>query len=406
MQPVTVLVLVGSLVVGAALGLIATLKLAAARRGEASRLLNAFNFVLIGLLVAAAFPLDYFGVQRGLIGGSVLLGLGLFALALAKPSGATAPLVIVAGLGAAVLYLGLLPLMPRGLLGEHEVAASLLFGFVFLGLGGLLLPPLLDTLLAAVGYRLAMVLLGVGAFAPAVLAAVTPVDSFPAQPPFDPLAAASASRVWLAGLVFAFYAPLEAFVSVWVTTFLTDQARLAAAFHAPPADAITDGPGPPLVNPVRVGSDQAAGWLGWFWLAFLGSRALVGVLQHVSTIGDAWQPFFLVAPALLAAVVLGNLSGSTHTHKALSGLIVLGLVLGPVLPMLLAALAGVQRATGGTALAAALLHACGAAGGVVLSPLVSVSAEGRTAQAALRIPLFMALLTTAAAILFALTGER
>ncbi|MGL4555315.1 MAG: hypothetical protein ACRC33_29460, partial [Gemmataceae bacterium] len=154
------------------------------------------------------------------------------------------------------------------------------------------------------------------------------------------------------------------------------------------------------------GRDQASGWVAWFWLAFLVSRVLVGVLLHLADLRESWQTFFLIIPALLAAVVLGNLSGSTTTRQALSGVILLGFVLGPVLPVLLAIVADMHQARGGPALALALLHVGGAAGGVVLSPLVNSGAEERSAQSALRVPLFLALLMTAAAVLFALSVDR
>ncbi|MGL4555485.1 MAG: hypothetical protein ACRC33_30315, partial [Gemmataceae bacterium] len=226
MQLVTVLVLCGCLAVGMALGLFASLKLEAARHPERApasvgSLLTALNFAFFALLLVAAVPVDAFGVQVGLIGGAALLGLALFGLVGVPPSARATPLLLAAGLGAAALYLALLQLMPGGLLGTHEVAASLLFGTVFVGLGALVARPLFDVVAATAGYRLAMTALGSACVALAILGTLTPADAFPPGAAFEPLRVASNPKLWMAALVFAFYAPLEAFVSVWVTSYLT-----------------------------------------------------------------------------------------------------------------------------------------------------------------------------------------
>jgi hypothetical protein len=409
MQLVTVLVLCGCLAVGMGLGLLASLKLDATRRPEqlpypVNTLLLGLNSALVGVVLLAALPVDYFGLQTAVIAGAAILGLSFFGL-IAVPPPRAVPLVVAAGFGLAMLYLALIPLMPSGLLGLNEIAASLLFGMVFIGLGALLGRPTFDVLRYTLGYRLTLVILGGACCALAVLGVLTPSDAYPAAAGFDPLAVVTNPKLWMAALVFAFYAPLEAFVSVWVTTFLTthstEKEQALRGVHAAEGHVSTSAPGQ---RADAEAIDQASRWVAWFWLAFLLSRVLVGILLHVSAT-DSWQPLFLILPALLAAVVLGNLSGSTTTRQALYGLAILGFVLGPVLPVLLAIVARVQQEAGaGQALGLALLHVGGAAGAVVLSPLVKFSAEGRTAQSALKIPLFMALLMTAAAVLFALGG--
>jgi hypothetical protein len=407
MQLVTVLVLCGCLAVGMGLGLLAALKLDATRRPELSgypvgNLVLSLNTAFLGILLLAAFPVDYYGVQPALIGGAAVLGLSVFGL-IALPPNRTPALAVPAVFGLATLYLAMIPLMPSGLLGQNEIAASLLFGMVLIGLGALLARPAFDVLRQVLGYRLTLVILGMACCALAVLGALTRSEEYPGGMGFDPLTVVGTPKLWMAALVFAFYAPLEAFVSVWVTTFLTSHHRERDEALGEEGHVTTAAPGQEAAVDAAA-LDQASRWVAWFWLAFLLSRVLTGILLHVSET-DSWQPLFLILPALLAAVVLGNLSGSTHTRQALYGLAVLGLVLGPVLPVLLAIVARMQQeAGGGQALGLALVHVGGAAGGVVLSPLVKISAEARTAQSALQIPLFMALLMTAAAVLFALTG--
>ncbi|MFQ3591851.1 MAG: hypothetical protein SNJ82_01525 [Gemmataceae bacterium] len=403
MLPITIVVLAGCLQTGLAIGLVTALKHQAARRpdlpDEPGRgLLSAFNFLLIALLLTASVVLDLLGTRTGFLVACLSLSLGLALLSLSRPSGKASAQFILAGLGATMLYLVTLHLMPRGLLGEQKVVASMLFGFVLIGLGGLLAGPLLEILLQVIGYRFTMLGFGGLALGPLGLAlaaeanlfpslangantgqatGLPEINLFPPAPNYDPIALLREPRIWFAGLVFAFYAPLESFVTVWVATYLRQQNQL----------------------------DRSAHWLGWFWLTFLGSRVLIGVLQHVCSIDDGYQPALLICSALLAAVFLGNLTGSSSTITALYGVIALGFVLGPVLPTLLATLSRVPQTGSAPSLTFALVHSVGAIGSVVLAPLVHSSAEEQTPQQALWVPLILALLMTAAALLYTFTGR-
>jgi MFS family permease len=381
MLPITLVVLAGCLMTGLCFGLATSLKLAAARRPDLSNepgrgLLNAFNFLLIGLLLTASVPLDYFGVRTGFLIGCLVLSLGLALLSLSRPSGRASAQLILAGFGVGLLYLGTIELMPRGLLGEQKAAASLLFGFVLIGFGGLLAGPLLEVLMATVGYRITMLLFGILALVPMLLCYGALPEDFP-QPVYNPLALLSTPTLWLAGLTFAFYTPLEAFVTVWITAYLARHDQ----------------------------RDHAAGWVGWFWITFLGSRILIGIFQHVYAIPDDYQPALLIVSALFAAVFLGNLLGSSSSANAIWGIIALGLVLGPVLPTLLATLPRMPNVLGAPALAIAVVHSVGALGTVVLAPLVNRSAEERTPQQALWVPLILALLMTAASLVYTFSGN-
>ena len=382
MLPITIVVLAGCLQTGLALGLVTALKLQAARRPDVpdepgKGLLSAFNFLLIALLLSASVVLDLLGTRTGFLVGCLALSLGLALLSLNRPSGRAAGQLILAGLGATLLYLATLHLMPRGLLGEQKVVASLLFGFVLIGFGGLLAGPLLEILLAVVGYRLTMLFFGLVALVPAGLALWAENNSFPPTPTYVPFALLQEPRIWFAGLVFAFYAPLESFVTVWIATYLRQQNQL----------------------------DRASGWLGWFWLTFISSRMLIGIIQHVYSIDDGYQPALLIFSALLAAVFLGNLTGSSSTLTALYGVLALGFVLGPVLPTLLATLSRVPQTGSAPSLAFALVHSVGAIGSVVLAPPVHSSAEEQSPQQALWVPLILALLMTAASLLYTFTGR-
>jgi fucose permease len=139
---------------------------------------------------------------------------------------------------------------------------------------------------------------------------------------------------------------------------------------------------------------------------FLVSRLGVGLLQHAGHLGDGWGPWLLVVPALLAAVVLGNLAGTVNPANARLGLMLLGLFLGPIFPTLLGMVfrtPGLHEAQG---TAYGVLFAGGSVGTLVLAPLIGAAVRRGAPQAALRVPMLLALVLTAAALLFSLlTGH-
>jgi hypothetical protein len=380
----TVLTVTSALLVGLVLALLGNLKLALARRpeqthGSIRRYLSLLNFLLIPLVAGAGVLVDVAGVRVMLVAGSVLLALALVSLSAPTTFARTFLATLVAALGASILWVATVVLLPSGLFGPREVTASCQVGLVIMALGALLTPPLFDVLLHAIGLRRTMALFALVLLAPAFLAAVPRADEFPIGSArhllFEPL---NDPAVWLAAAVFFVYAPLEAFVSVWTTTYLTTSSQ----------------------------PQKQSWWLAGFWTSLLLSRVLFGYLQHViqqftslGTSGDGW---FLVLSAALAAVVLGNMAGTVRGDKAFWGLILLGFALGPLFPILVGILfqyKGVEAAPGTTFGA---LHAAGSVGSLLLSPLVNLSASARTIQTALRIPLFIALLLTAVTVVFAL----
>jgi hypothetical protein len=181
-------------------------------------------------------------------------------------------------------------------------------------------------------------------------------------------------NILAAGLVFAAYAPLEAFISVWTVAYLDNHGETRVQKR----------------------------WLAWFWLAVILSRLVCAVTLHAFDLRNTYLAPFLVIPAILAAVILGNLSGSTRLTFARGGLFLLGCFLGPVYPMLLGILFTRHEVEGVHGSAFGLLFACGSLGSLILSPLVHYSANHRNVQAALRIPLFVALALSAMTLIFAL----
>jgi hypothetical protein len=383
-QAVTALTIGGSVTFGIVLALLGHLKLALSRRpeqvtGRVDLLLTLINLALIPLMVAAGFLVDFWGVQPTIILGSVLLSLSFLALSAGPNYGRAVCAVSAATFGAAAVGTASLILMPRGLFGTHEATGSLQLGLVLIALGALIMPPLVDLLVRGIGFRRTIAIMAFLVLAPAFLAAL------PARGELAPVGVKSGlyalvedPGVWLAGAVFFCYAPLEAFVSVWTTTLL-----------------------------ISIGEPQRqVRWLAGFWGAFLLSRLAIALIEHAGYLRDDWASWFLFGSALMSAVVIGNLSGAFRAHQAGMGLVILGCFLGPLFPFLVGRLFSLDstREVPGTAFG--LLYGFGSLGSLALAPLVGLSARASSIQAALRIPLFIALVLAAATLLFILSQNR
>lgn len=378
--PLTALTISCALAVGLVMALLGTVKLALARRPDQAdvrvrRLLWLLNLLLIPIVIAAGLLVDELGVKQLLIGGSVVLALAFLALSAGLNYNQTIWAVGAAAMGAAALHVATIVLLPLGLFGQSEVAASFQLGMVFFALGALILPPLFDLLMTGLGRRRTMALLAFLFLMPAFLAALVP--NLPAAKGLVHLPDLFTDpAVLMAGAVFFLYAPVEAFISVWTTAYLGG-------------------------GDTREQSRALAG----FWGAMLVSRLIFALILYWADLRDGYPAVFLVVPAILSAIILGNLSGMTGPHKAFRGLIMLGLFLGPVFPMLLAMLfkMGMVEEVQGSAYA--LLYVFGSMGSLALSPLVRLSVSRATIQAALRIPVVLALALAATTLLFALLAS-
>jgi hypothetical protein len=124
---------------------LAYLKLNLARKPEtAPRLalwLPLVNLALALLMVLSGVLADTAGVRGVLAGGAILAALSLLAAGLNGPEGRSPIPLLGAALGGCALYVCALRLMPPGLLGKHEAAASINLGLVFVALAGLIAPP-------------------------------------------------------------------------------------------------------------------------------------------------------------------------------------------------------------------------------------------------------------------------
>jgi hypothetical protein len=385
MQAVTALTVSAAFVFGLVLALLGSLKLALAgrvdlREGRIGWLLAGLNLVLIPLVLVVGLFLDYGGVKAVTITGSVLLTLALLSLSASPTYYRALAAVLVAGFGAACLGTASVVLMPRAFFGAREMSESLNLGMVFVAVGALVAPALLDLLTRLMGPRKGMALLALVCLAPAFLAAFPNKELLETAYQRGTLDALfDDAGVWMAGLVFFFYAPLEACISVWAATFLADQ---------------------------QPGQRRAAWLLVGFWSAFLGARVLVSLVEYSGYFGDRWSPWLLVLPALGAAAILGNLSGSDLNKSMWPGVLLLGLVLGPVVPILLSILFRLPGVRGYPGTAYGLVYALGSLGGLLMAPVIGTAAKRGDARTVLRVPMLLGLAMTAVAVLFVLLAGR
>ncbi len=254
--------------------------------------------------------------------------------------------------------------MKQAFFPDNESASQNL-GNVFFGLGALITPALVEALIRKLDYRRAMSLLAIVCLMPALLAAFTARDAFDFQAQPGQLWSVFGDPIlWLTGLVFFLYGPLEGSLGTWATTYLTD-----LGFR-----------------------ERLAAWLlSGFWLAFLAARLAAALVQEhgrfLQGFSEAW---LIVGLALAAAIFLGNMAGARSRGTAAMGLLAVGAFFGPIFPTLVGILFNHFPNDRGTAFGA--MFSLGALGSLFLPPVIGAYARRNTVQRAMRIPLVMALL--------------
>ena len=226
LQAVTVVTASAALVFGMVLALLGSLKLALAKRlslgeGRISLLLSALNLALMPMMIVSGLLIDgVVGPRWVILGGSLLTATAIAVLGLRPNYVVAVVAVLLAGLGSAGLSTGSIVLM-RTAFFPGSPTASLNLGCVFFALGAVITPVLVDVLSSVSSFRLVAFVLALLSLLPAVFAAMTDGQQFQVAPPHsDTSWLASSQAIWLAALVFFFYAPLEAAISIWATTFL------------------------------------------------------------------------------------------------------------------------------------------------------------------------------------------
>ena len=372
-----------ALVFGMCLALLGSLKLAFAKRvnlaeGRIGVLLSALNCAVIPLMLLAGLLIDALGAKAIVIMGSLTTSLAVASVGLRPSYGRAFGSLLLAGLGSAGLGAAALVLMPRAFFGMDQTAsASLNLGCVFIALGALVAPVLSDVLVRLLEFRRTASVLAVLCLAPALAAALTPAEQLHVGVPSpDLFTLLLDGNLWLVGLVFFFYAPLEGSVSVWATAHLTDLGQ----------------------------NERGAAWvLSAFWGAFLASRLLTAMFFHWAA-SHGLEPWLIIVAGLSAAAVIGNMIGTANREAARFSLVLLGFLLGPIFPTLVGLAFQIAPTAPGAAYGE--VFALGSAGAVVMAPLVGARSKRSGVHSTLSLPMMLALALAAAALALALTGER
>jgi fucose permease len=368
----------GALVFGMTLALFGRLKLAMTHTvpdedRSLRRWLLTLNVSLVPLMLLSGVLLDTYGARPLLVAGSVMLAV---ALVLLRPKAAyphTLAAMLLAGFGASAVGAASIVLMPDAFFVAEETSAGLNLGFVFIALGALVASVLADILMKTIQLRRTLAVCALLALTPALLGVLPSAGWRRDEHPANLSTVLAELDCWLAALAFFFYVPLEASISSWTYSLLAER-----------------------------GQDQreAAGLLSGFWTAFLASRLLAALLQHTFFYSEWWGRGLIVAAPLLAAVLLGNLAGAGQQGRPRGGLVLLGLLLGPVLPTLLSVIFQAAPEAKGTAFG--MVFAAGTLGSVLLAALIRPPSAVRHPLSALRLPIFLALLVTASALVLGL----
>jgi fucose permease len=383
----TALTIAAAVAFGLVLTLLGSIKLALAKRlamseAQVGGLLSALNLALIPMMLLSGFVIDGWGPRHVLLVGSVLTAVGLFSLTL-RPTYTWALLcILVVGLGGACLSTGSMVLMPEaffpGAPGEvanpSRASAALNLGNVFFGLGCLITPALADLLLRTVRFRWTLGLLALLCLVPAGLALVA--GPMPALRPAGDLGTVLGNHlVWLAGLVFFLYGPVEFAMGTWATTYLTNQ-----GFR----------------------ETRAAWLLSGFWLCFFAARLVLAYVEANDLLPLHNEAWVILLMALLSAVALGHLAGTATRPSAAVGLLVLGAFLGPIFPTLIGILFQDETLRDHRGTAYGLVFAVGSVGSLIMAPIIGASARRTSVQYSFRILMLLGLMLAAAALVLGL----
>jgi fucose permease len=378
-QTVTAVTISGAFVFGMLLVLLQSLRAVLAKRFDLSGprvdwLLSALNLSLIPMMLLSGILSDKLGVQSVLLVGSLVTAVAVFLLALSGTGLKALGAILLAGAGGASLSTGSSVLMSKAFFPDNEPASQNL-GNVFFALGALVTPAFVATLLQRLDYRRALGGVALLCLLPALLAALTEPSAFRIDGgPADLGAVLRSPILWLAGLAFLLYAPLEGSLGTWATQYLTD----------------------------RGFRERRAAWLlSGFWLMFLAGRLVTALLQENGTLPkNAAAAGLMVVLALASAVFLGNMAGARTRFSGALGLLLVGAFFGPIFPTLVGMLFVRFPHERGTAFGA--MFAIGAVGNLVLPPLIGAHARRVTIQRAMTIPMVMALLLALATLVFGL----
>ncbi|HPM84365.1 MAG TPA: MFS transporter [Candidatus Anammoximicrobium sp.] len=310
----------GLLACGMGVALLGSVKIALAKRlqmdeARVGGLVSMFGFAMIPVMLAMGFLTDLLDKKIVVIAGSLLMVASLLVLARAVKywSALIAVLLLSAGWSALVNVLNVL--MQSAFGGTQTYAMNL--GNFFFGLGAFLTPLLIALLVRRTGFAPALLVLAAFTLLSGVLACGVDFKSLlpPAAAAADPgIGALLSDRImWLTALALLFYAPMEATMAAWATTYLGDK-------------GMAEG--------------RAATTLSGFWLAFMCSRLATALIVARFPLSAGGDTLLIVGLSILCILVWAGAVFSRGFGTAGAMVVLAGLVFGPTFPTLVGVLMG------------------------------------------------------------------
>lgn len=373
-------IMVAALVLsGIGVAILGTIKLELARRlqideAKIGGLISLFGFTMMPIILAAGFLTDLLdpeelmaGRRVGLIAGSIVFSISLFALAAASKYGYALLGVLLLSAGWSLLVNVGNVLTPAAFPGASSTFSTNLAN-VFFGLGAFSTPLLIGYLMRTFSMKRALLFVGCVALFPGVLSLLTDFTTLLRAGSDTPVARGSTRllddpMLWILGLALFFYGPLEASMGGWTTTYLAEK-------------GFTER--------------RAANLLSVFWLAFMSARLVTAFAIATFPVLRGMEAIQVLALAVTSVLVLGVVVLGKSSGTAAVAVILAGLVFGPIFPTLMGLLLdhfhpSVQgRAVG-------IFFAIGGIGWTVIPMLIGAYARRTSVQHGFRIAVAAAL---------------
>ncbi len=359
MQPMMIL---GLLAGGMGVALLGSIKVALAKKLDIDEariggMVSMFGFAMIPVILSVGFLTDRVGPQPVVVGGSILMAGSLILLGRAKGyrSALLGVLLLSASWSALVNVLNVM--IPFAFSG-HGLAYATNLANTYFGLGAFLTPLAIIYLLSKLKLSSATMVLAALVVAIAVLAmgvdygAMAP-DAAAKDVAAEPVAQAGMAELlsnpvmWLCALAMLFYAPMEATMAAWATTYVGDKGA---------------------------SEKFASTLLSGFWLAFMLSRLVTAFCLPAGN-----ETFFILGLALAAIALWISAVCTVGRMMAAAVVILAGLILGPLFPTIIAVLLGnVEPSLHGRAVG--LFFAVGGIGWSVVPIMIGAYARKTSVQ--------------------------
>ncbi len=357
----------GLLTCGMGVAVLGSVKVALSKRLEIDEarvggLVSMFGFAMIPVMLVMGFLTDLLNKQAVVVAGALLIVASLVLLSRPKKywHALVAVLLLSAGWSALVNVLNVM--MEAAFGGDPTYHMNL--GNFFFGLGAFLTPLVIAYLLQRAGYSWAVLvwaglalLAGVLALFvdfPGLLAELAKSKGEAPVPTTDlGIGALLVDPImWLTALALLFYAPMEATMAAWATTYLGDK-------------GLSEG--------------RAATLLSGFWLAFMGSRLATALWVANFPLPAGGDTSLIIRLSLLCMMVWVGAAVSRGRGLAIAMVILAGLIFGPTFPTIIGVLTGhVDEAVTGRAVG--LFFAIGGVGWSVIPMLIGAYAKKRGVQ--------------------------